>query len=189
MSRRYPARSRSVSRPYRIPSTRRLGQWVSQSSMLPCVITKISQSRCLSLLLAISSRVYLFFPPRGHEPPPALSAVAYQSPVTSNARMPLCTQSVHSFFFPPGPVRTAPSRFLNTIRFVWQPPAAHSDEHPRPQKSLLVRNAVLMISHRIISRARLYQIIQWLVWSLALCSDDGKQDPVLYGADYVGLIT
>ena len=31
-----------------------------------------SPSRCFSLLLAVSSRVYLFFPPRGHEPPPTL---------------------------------------------------------------------------------------------------------------------
>ena len=31
-----------------------------------------SQYRCLSLLLAMSSRVYLYFPPRGHNPPPIL---------------------------------------------------------------------------------------------------------------------
>ena len=28
--------------------------------------------RCLSLLLAVSSRVYILFPPRGHKPPPTL---------------------------------------------------------------------------------------------------------------------
>ena len=31
-----------------------------------------SQCHCLSLLLAMSSRVYLYFPPRGHNPPPTL---------------------------------------------------------------------------------------------------------------------
>ena len=48
----------------RIPSARRLGLWVW--------LRKILHSRCFSLLLAMSSRVYLFFPPRGHEPPPTL---------------------------------------------------------------------------------------------------------------------
>ena len=33
---------------------------------------QLSQSRCLSLLLAMSGRVFLFFPPRGHEPPATL---------------------------------------------------------------------------------------------------------------------
>ena len=33
---------------------------------------QLSQSRCLSLLLAMSDRVFLFLPPRGHEPPPTL---------------------------------------------------------------------------------------------------------------------
>ena len=57
----------------RIPSTRRLGQWVSLRKTLRFrVRLQLSQSRYLSLLLAISSRVYLFFPSRGHEPPPTL---------------------------------------------------------------------------------------------------------------------
>ena len=55
----------------RIPSTRRLGQ--SLRKILRFHVRKqLSQSRCLYLLLAMSSRVYLFFPPRGHEPPPTL---------------------------------------------------------------------------------------------------------------------
>ena len=41
----------------------------------------------------------------------ALNAIVFQSPVMPNARMSLCTQSVHSFCFPPCPLRTAPSRF------------------------------------------------------------------------------
>ena len=103
----------------------------SQNSTLPCAITT-SQSCCFSLLLATSSRVYLLFPPRGHEPPPtlvtistptsALNVVAFQSPVIPNARMSLCTQLVHSFSFPPRPLRTAPSRFPNTICLGSRPP-------------------------------------------------------------------
>ena len=58
----------------RIRTTRRLGQWVSLRKILRCfrVRLQLSQSRCLSLLLAMSGRVFLFFPPRGHEPPPTL---------------------------------------------------------------------------------------------------------------------
>ena len=53
---------------------------------------------------------------------PAFDAVAFQSPAMPNARMPLCPQSVHSFSFPPRRLRTAPSRFPNTIRFGSRPP-------------------------------------------------------------------
>ena len=66
-SRRYagglgPSRVRT-----RIPTTRRLGQWVSLRKILRFrVRVQLSQSRCLSLLLAMSGRVFLFFPPRGH---------------------------------------------------------------------------------------------------------------------------
>ena len=78
MSRRYegrryagglgPSRVRT-----RIPTTRRLGQWVSLRKILRFRVRwQLSQSRCLSLLLAMSGRVFLFFPPRGHEPPPTL---------------------------------------------------------------------------------------------------------------------
>ena len=56
-----------------IPTTRQLGQWVSLRKTLRFrVRLQLSQSRCLSLLLAMSGRVFLFLPPRGHEPPPTL---------------------------------------------------------------------------------------------------------------------
>ena len=74
MSRRYasrgyagglgPSRVRT-----RIPTTRRVGQWVSLRKILRFrVRLQLSQSRCLSLLLAMSGRVYstLFFPPRNN---------------------------------------------------------------------------------------------------------------------------
>ena len=72
-SRRYagglgPSRIRT-----RIPTTRQLSQWVSLRKILRFrVRLQLSQSRCLSLLLAMSGRVFLFLPPRGHEPPPTL---------------------------------------------------------------------------------------------------------------------
>ena len=89
----------------------------------------------------------------------AFNAAAFQSPVMPNARMPLCIQSVHYFFFPPRPLRTAPSRFPNMIRsgsrppLIWMSVPAH--------KSILVRNVVSMLSHWVISRARLYEVMPW----------------------------
>ena len=58
----------------RIPTIRRLGQWVSSLRKIPRfrVRLQLSQSRCLSLLQSMSGHVFLFFPPRGHEPSPTL---------------------------------------------------------------------------------------------------------------------
>ena len=78
MSRCYAGRRDAGLGPYRvrtrIPSTRRLGQWVSLRKILRCsrVRLRLSQPHCLSLFLAMSGRVSLSFFPRGHEPPPTL---------------------------------------------------------------------------------------------------------------------
>ena len=78
MSRRYANRRYGGGLgPYRvrgrIPTTRRLGQWVSLRKILRFrVRLQLSQSRWLSLLLAMSGRVFFFFPSCGHKPPPTL---------------------------------------------------------------------------------------------------------------------
>ena len=89
----------------------------------------------------------------------AFNAIAFHSPVMPNARMSLCTQSVHLFSFPSRPLRTAPSRFPNMIRFGSRPPLMRMSVPAH--KSLFVRNAVSMFSYRVISRARLYEVIRW----------------------------
>ena len=67
-----PPRARAA-RSARIPTTRWLGQLVSLRKILRFrVRLQLSQSRCLSLPLLMSGRVFLFFPSRGHEPPPTL---------------------------------------------------------------------------------------------------------------------
>ena len=89
----------------------------------------------------------------------AFNAVAFQSPVISNARMSLCTQPVYSFSFPPRSLCTALSRFPNMIRFGSRPPLIRMSVPAH--KSLLVRNVVSMLSQRINSRARLSEVIRW----------------------------
>ena len=86
------------------------------------------------------------------------NAVAFQSAAMPNARMSLETQSVYSFSVPPRPLRTAPSRFPNTNRFGSCPPLIRMSVPAH--KNLLVRNIVSMSSHRAISRARLYEVIE-----------------------------
>ena len=89
----------------------------------------------------------------------ASNAVAFHCSSAPNARMSLCTQSVHSFSFLPRPLRTARSRFPNTIRFGSRPPLIRMSAPSH--KSILVRNVVSMLSHRVTSRARLYEVIRW----------------------------
>ena len=137
----------------------------------------------------MSSRVYLFFPLRGHEPPPTLRdglnphPVAFQSPALPNARMSHCTQSVHSFSFPPRPLRTAPSRFPNTTRFGSRPPLIRISAPPRPQRSSRAQRCLNALAP-VISRARLHEVIRKP--SLLRCAPmmRSNQDPVLYGAEH-----
>ena len=127
-----------------------------------------SQSRCLFLLLAMSNRVYstsFFLHAAMNLRPPSVTvsthtsasnAVVFQSPAMPNARMPLCKQSVHSFSFPPRPLRTAPSRFPNTIPFGNRP-------------SLIRMSAP---AHESLLGAQ--RCLNPMVWPLALRPDDAK---------------
>ena len=127
---------------------------------------QVSQSRCFSLFLAASTSYFLHATMNLRPPSVTVStytsifnAVAFQPPAMLNARMSLCTQSVHSFSLPPRPPRTAPSRFPNTIRFGSRPPLIRMSVPAH--ESLLVRNFVPMLSHPVISKARLYEVIRW----------------------------
>ena len=126
-SRRYsgglgPSRIRT-----RIPTTRQLGQWVSLRKTLRFrVRLQLSQSRCLSLLLAMSGCVSLLclHAAMNLRPPSvtastqtsAFTAIVSQSPVMPNARMSLCTQSVHSLPFPPRPLRSESTTAIYVVK-------------------------------------------------------------------------
>ena len=169
MPRRYadlgPSRIRT-----RTPWTRRLGQRVS--------LRKILRFRMLwQLSRFVASLLSWRFPSRVTSPflhaamnlrPPSATvsthtsdfhAIAFQSPVMPNARMSLCTQWVHLFSFPPRPLRAAPSRFPNTIRFGSRPPLIRMIVPAH--RSLLVRIVDSMLSHWVISRARLNEVNRW----------------------------
>ena len=160
-----------------IPSTRRLGH-------NGCRFAKFYASVCgnnfSSLVASLFSWRYLaastssFLHAAMNLRPPsvtvsthtsAFNAVAFQSPLYQTPgcrsvrnRSTLLSPS-HPVLSSSRPLRTAPSRFPNTIRLgsrpplIWMSISAH--------KSLLVRSVVSMLSHRVISRARLYEIIRW----------------------------
>ena len=143
-SRRYagglgPSRVRT-----RIPTTRRLGQWVSLRKILRFrVRLQLSQPRCLSLLLAMSGRVFLFFPPRGHEPPPTLrdrlnpnlSLLRHRFPTPRYAKRPdVALYTVGPLFLIPTPSSPHCALKVSEHDSLWHPPAAHLEERPRPQK-------------------------------------------------------
>ena len=129
----------------RIPTTRQLGQWVSLRKTLRFrVRLQLSQCRCLSIFLAMSGRVFLFLPPRGHEPPPTLrdrlnptpSLYRHRFPIPRYAKRPdVALYTVDSFFLLPTPCSTHCALKVSEHDSLWQPPAARSEERSRPQKS------------------------------------------------------
>ena len=197
MSRRYairryagglgPSRIRT-----RIPTTRQLGQWVSLRKTLRFrVRLLLSQSRCLSLLLAMSGRVFLFLPPRGHEPPPTLrdrlnpnlSLYRHRFPIPRYAKCPdVALYTVDPFFLLPTPSSTHCALKVSEHDSLWQPPVAHSEERSRPQTSSRVQRCLNALAPGNLKGAVVRS--HPVVWSLALCSDDVKQDPVVYGTKF-----
>ena len=106
-------------------STRPIMGVASQNSTLPFAIPSPSLVASLLSWRCLAASTSSFLHAAINLRPPsvtvsihtsAFNAVAFQSPVMPNARMSLWTQSVHSFSFPPRPLRTAPSRFPKMIR-------------------------------------------------------------------------
>ena len=89
----------------------------------------------------------------------ASNAVAFQPHAMSNSPMSLCKQSAHPFSFPSHSLRSAPSRFPNTIRFGNRTPLIRMSAPAH--KRLVVRNVVSLLSHLVISRASLYDVTRW----------------------------
>ena len=88
----------------------------------------------------------------------ASNAITFQRPdVTLYAIDPLYLLPIPSF---PHCTLKARQGKVSEHNSLWQPPAAHSDERSA-RKSILVHNTVSMLSYRVISRARLYEVIRW----------------------------
>ena len=151
-----------LSRPFKIPSVRRLGQLMSLCRFYVLVYDIIFfQSRCISFLLATFTHVYLFPLPRGHTPlstvrsrlNPHLCLQRLHFPLSRHVQRPvlsLLTQFVHSFFFPLRPLRTVPSMFPNTNRFGNRPPLIWMSAPVH--KRLLLLNVASMLFQYVFRR-------------------------------------
>ena len=102
----------------RIRTTRRLRHWVSRfgkfyasvcDSNFPSLVASPFSWRCLAASSSSSLHTAMNLRPpsvTASTHTSAFNAIAFQFPVMPNALMSLCTQSVHSFSFPPRPLRT-----------------------------------------------------------------------------------
>ena len=142
-SRRYagglgPSRVRT-----RIPTTRQLGQWVSLRKILRFrVRLQLFQSRCLSLLLAMAASSSSSLHAAMNLRPPSVTASTQTSalpPSFSNPpyaeRPDVALYTVRPLFLLPTPSSPHCALKVSEHDSLWQPPAAHSEERPRPQKS------------------------------------------------------
>ena len=139
----------------------------------------------------MSSRIYVYFPPRVDKPPltrrdrlnPHPCLQRHPFPAPRYAKRPgVALYSID----PLSPLLTTSSSYctlkITEHNLFWQSPAAHLDESPRPQKIYIHANgcvnALGYLSGTVVVES------QPMVWSLALCSYDVKQDPVAYGAEF-----
>ena len=113
----------------------------------------------------------------------ATNAVAFQSCTMPNAQMSLCTQSVHSFSFPPRPLRTAPSRFPNK-RFALAAARRSFGGASSPTKKVFSRSQRRLNALTPGYFKDTFVRSHPTVWSLALCPKKTKQDSVVYGAEF-----
>ena len=139
----------------------------------------------------MSSRAYLFFPPRVHEPPPTLrdrlnlhvSLQCRPFPIPRYAKRPDATlYAIGPLFFLP--ISSSPHCTLKVSKHdsLRQPPAAHSDERPHPQTFFRAQRCLNALTPDCLEAT----VVRGhpMVWSLALCPDDAKQNPVVYSAEF-----
>ena len=164
----------------------------SQNSTLPCAIATFPVSLPLSSPGDVWPRLPLvFLPPRGHEPPPTLrdrlnpnlSLYRHRFPIPRYAKRPdVALYTVGPLFLLPTPSSTHCALKVSEHDSLWQPPAAHSEERSRPQKSSRAQRCLNALAPGNLKGT----VVRGhpVVWSIALRSDDAKQDPVVYGTKF-----
>ena len=168
--------------------TRRIG--VASQVLRFRVRSQVSQFRCLSLLLAKSGRVYLFFPPHSHKPPPTfrdclnphLCLQRRRFPVPCYAKPPDVALYVGGLLFLlPTPPSAHYTLQVSQHDSLWVPPTTHSDKCPRPRKSSRAQRRPNALTAGYLKGT----VVRGhpTVWSLVLCPNDAKQGPVVYSAE------
>ena len=155
------------------------------------VRSQLFQSICLSLFLADSSRDYLFFPPRGHKSPPTFRDCLNPYLCLRRRRSPIPRYAKHLDvdLYAVGPLSLLPTLFsphftlkVSQHGSLWQPPTAHSNKRPHPQKSSCAQRRL----NALIPGYLKGMVVRGhpMVWYLVVCPDDTKQDPVVYVTEF-----
>ena len=171
-------------------STRRVG--VASQVLRFRVRSQLSQSRCLSLVLAKSSRVYLLFPPRSHKTLPTLRDCLNPHLCFQRRHFPTPRYAIRrdiALYAAGSPLFLLPTLSSSHCALkvsqhdsLWQLPAAHSDKRPRPQKYSCAQRRLNALTPGYFKGT----VVRGhpMVWSLVLCPDDAKQDPLMSGAEF-----
>ena len=120
-------------------------------------------------------------------PPSAtpFNAVAFQPPAIYAERPDVALYAISPLFLLP--TSSSPHCTLKVSEHdsLLQPPAAQSDERPRPQESSRAERCLNTLTPGYLKSP----VVRGhpMVWSLAPCHDGAKQDPVVYGAEF-GLV-
>ena len=122
----------------RIPSTRRLGQWVSFAKIyssvfdnkFPSLFASLSSWRCL----AASTSYFLHAAINLRPPSTTVSTNASASNAALSKRPDVALYPSGPLFLPPAPYSPHCTLKVSEHDSLWQPPTAHSDERPRLQK-------------------------------------------------------
>ena len=113
----------------------------------------------------MSSRVHLFFPPRGHEPPPTLRDRLNQRhrfPVPRYAKRPdVALHAIGLLFLFPTPSSPHCTLKVSKHHSLRQPPTTHSDKRPRPQKSSRWQRRLNALKPGYLKGTVLYEVIRW----------------------------
>ena len=143
-----------------------------------------------SLLLAMSTLAFLFFPSRGYKPPPILRSHFNPSSCHQHRRFPVLFRYIKRpdvtlyAIDPPFLLLTRSSPHC-TLRVsehdsLWQPPAAHSGERHRRQVYFCAEGCLIALTS--IYLEGMVVELHPVVWQFVLCPDDAKKDPVVCGA-------
>ena len=149
----------------------------------PSLVASLFSWRCL----AASSSSYLHAAINLRQPSvtastqtSAITVIVSQSPVIKRPDVALYT--VGPFFLLPTPSSTHCALKVSEHDSVWQLRAAHSEERSRPQKSSRAQRCLNALAPGYLKGTVVRR--HPVVWSLALRSDDAKQDPVVYGTKF-----
>ena len=111
----------------------------------------------------------------------AFNAVAFQSPAMPIAQD-VVVYAIGPLFLLPTPSSPHCTLKVSKHASLRQPPTAHSDERPRPKTSSRSQRRLNASTPGYLKGTVVRS--HPMVWSLALCLDDTKQDSVVYGAEF-----